>query len=213
MTAPEAIDHTQQPLQVPHHAVSTLICEVPHKIILSLRAAKNAPPAMELTTEVDRPNNSTEEIVNVMKTKSGLPKIHKCTKCIRTFSRRSSLTKHLKILTSGMKCTLCSKTFYSQVKLANHIKIHHTPSKKVKDVLCPECGKGFDGHTELMLHLRTHTAERYFKCAFCEKRFLYIFHRKCHERLHTSEHTSPSSTFGQKGTPAKNPLITPIKIR
>ena len=197
MTAPEAIAHIQQVLQVPYHVVSSLVSEVAHEVIVMAQAVQNTTQAMESMIEDEQPNDSAEETVDVLKTKSGVPKIHKCPECNKAFSLRSTLSKHLQRHTNETKCTQCSKMFFSPVKLATHIKTHHTPSEKVKDVLCPECGKGFYNHAKLRVHLRTHTGERPFPCAFCEKKFVCTSHRKRHERLHTGEHPFVCETCGK----------------
>ena len=74
-------------------------------------------------------------MLNIMKTKSRVPKIHKCCKCKKAFSLHSTLIKHLQRHTNDSKCTQCSKIFFSLVKLATHIKTHHTLSEGVKDIL------------------------------------------------------------------------------
>jgi uncharacterized Zn-finger protein len=35
------------------------------------------------------------------------------------------------------------------------------------------------------LHERVHTGERPFKCKYCEKRFVALYHLTKHKRIHT----------------------------
>ena len=69
MTAPpKAITHIQQLFQIPYHVLSSLIHEVIHEVIFIARAVKNTTPAMESMIGDDQPNESSEEMVNMLKT-------------------------------------------------------------------------------------------------------------------------------------------------
>ena len=85
MTAPEAIANIQQLLKDQYYVVSSIIGEAAHEVILIAQSMKNTAQAMESMTEDDQTNDTAEEMVNMWKTKSGLPKIHKCPKCKRRF--------------------------------------------------------------------------------------------------------------------------------
>uniref|UniRef100_UPI00398F1D35 zinc finger protein 721-like n=1 Tax=Pristiophorus japonicus TaxID=55135 RepID=UPI00398F1D35 len=52
---------------------------------------------------------------------------------------------------------------------------------------CPECGKGFDRHCHLKLHLLTHSGEKPLKCPVCGRGFIDPSNFRKHERTHTGE--------------------------
>ena len=197
MSAPDAIAHLQQMLQVPSHVVSSLVNEVASEVIGMAHAVQNATQAVESMMDDNSADPQSSEPVEIKKTKGGMLKIHKCPECHKGFSLRSTLTKHLERHTTETKCPQCDKVFFSKVKLATHIRTHHTPTEKVRDVLCSECGKGFYNHAKLRVHMRSHTGERPYPCTFCEKRFICTSHRKRHERLHTGEHPFVCETCGK----------------
>ncbi|XP_039918355.1 zinc finger protein 572-like [Hirundo rustica] len=56
-----------------------------------------------------------------------------------------------------------------------------------KPFKCPECGKGFKGHSRLLTHLQIHTREKVFVCAECRKSFNRKANLVVHQRVHTGE--------------------------
>ena len=55
-----------------------------------------------------------------------------------------------------------------------------------KEVQCPyeNCDKTFKHKSLMILHARTHTGDKPFKCQFCEQRFITKGNKKDHERRH-----------------------------
>ncbi|KAJ7428011.1 zinc finger protein 572-like [Willisornis vidua] len=52
---------------------------------------------------------------------------------------------------------------------------------------CPECGKGFKGHSRLLNHLQIHSRDKRFVCAECGKSFTRKANLVVHQRVHTGE--------------------------
>ena len=77
------------------------------------------------------------------KTGSGRRKSVKCRKCLKSFSRNSSLGQHLKVVhekIKDFKCTKCSKEFGGKGTLVRHTKNVHD---KIREFQCSRCDMTF----------------------------------------------------------------------
>ena len=152
--------------QVLFNVITSSVGEVTHEVKVMLQAEPNIIPTMELMIKDKKSDDSAEEMIDVLKNKSDVPKMHICPECNKVFFLCSYLNRHLKLHANEMKCSGCSKMFFFAVKLGIHIKTHHIPSDKVKNILCAEYSKGFYKCSDMMVHLRTH-GERHFPCDPC----------------------------------------------
>ncbi|XP_006777241.1 PREDICTED: zinc finger protein 282 [Myotis davidii] len=65
--------------------------------------------------------------------------------------------------------------------------IHHRSHTKERPYECAECEKSFNCHSGLIRHQMTHRGERPYKCSECEKTYSRKEHLQNHQRLHTGE--------------------------
>lgn len=94
---------------------------------------------------------------------------HICTKCVKVFSTRTNLIRHIQSH-DGYKayvCQICSKGFTQSGSLKQHMYIHsgERPYK------CQYCERAFTQGKTLKFHLRRHTEEKPFICSVCNSAF------------------------------------------
>ncbi|XP_060777211.1 zinc finger protein 135 [Neoarius graeffei] len=82
-------------------------------------------------------------------------------------------------------CMHCSALFMRPSQLLQHQRTQH--SSKAGGFLCPECGRVFNSHSNLRVHLNVHTGARPYTCADCGKSFSQSGALKIHRRVHTGE--------------------------
>lgn len=94
---------------------------------------------------------------------------HICTKCVKVFSTRTNLIRHIQSH-DGYKayvCQICDKGFTQSGSLKQHMYIHsgERPYK------CEICNRAFTQGKTLKFHLRRHTEEKPFICSECNSAF------------------------------------------
>ncbi|XP_034409090.1 zinc finger protein 79 [Cyclopterus lumpus] len=82
-------------------------------------------------------------------------------------------------------CMHCSATFSRPSQLLQHQRSEH--AQKPPGFLCTECGRAFNSHSNLRIHLNVHTGARPYTCSDCGKSFSQSGALKIHRRIHTGE--------------------------
>ncbi|CAJ1061591.1 zinc finger protein 227 [Xyrichtys novacula] len=82
-------------------------------------------------------------------------------------------------------CMHCSASFSRPSQLLQHQRTEH--AHKPSGFLCTECGRTFNSHSNLRIHLNVHTGARPYSCSDCGKSFSQSGALKIHRRIHTGE--------------------------
>lgn len=82
-------------------------------------------------------------------------------------------------------CMHCSASFSRPSQLLQHQRSEH--AHKQSGFLCTECGRAFNSHSNLRIHLNVHTGARPYTCSDCGKSFSQSGALKIHRRIHTGE--------------------------
>ncbi|KAL2084342.1 hypothetical protein ACEWY4_019860 [Coilia grayii] len=113
-----------------------------------------------------------------------------CLSCQRTFPTCAQLLRHQQghAQQEGLQqhpCMHCSASFARPSQLLQHQRAQH--ASKTGGFLCAECGRAFNSHSNLRIHLNVHTGARPYTCQDCGKSFSQSGALKIHRRIHTGE--------------------------
>ncbi|XP_068112886.1 zinc finger protein 160-like isoform X2 [Hyperolius riggenbachi] len=172
---------------------------------------------------IKAPSNAEDSFSNISADRCGARKRLSCSECGESFSRKSTLTLHLKTHIEGhpyscsecgkgftenkdllhhqkthtgkhpFSCLHCDKHFVNKGNLVNHQKIHQSKHP----FSCSECGKGFHFKADLCSHQICHRGQRPFSCSECGKAYTRKDHLLIHQTCHTGERPFSCSECGK----------------
>ncbi|XP_071776711.2 uncharacterized protein LOC139928172 [Centroberyx gerrardi] len=126
-----------------------------------------------------------------------------CPVCNKTFLRATAMRRHQEIHSSNRdlkyQCPNCDKRFRDQYDMNRHnMRVHEkeeiTFDTKLEDADDPStsqildnkncflCGKYFARRVDMERHMKSHSEDRPYKCAYCEKKFKHPYVLKRHQK-------------------------------
>ncbi|GFS90127.1 zinc finger protein 227 [Nephila pilipes] len=128
------------------------------------------------------------------------PKYFQCKICLKYYSTKLGLKRHLVVHTGDQpyKCKICFQSFSHSSSLSTHSMIH----KNIKRHNCKLCGKSFSMKISLTTHLLKHEGKEPYVCVICDRRFADQRQFKRHGMKHIP---SEKSTCGICGKIFTNP--------
>lgn len=129
------------------------------------------------------PEINTKQIKSEVKSEdTGDQRPFACDQCGRTYRHAGSLVNHRNSHKTGeYYCSVCNNTYSNQLAMKNHMRTHFAYKKHV----CQNCGKGFRGRKQLLVHVcadlrkvgtigRRGRKSRAFKCKQCHQAFFSV---------------------------------------
>ena len=113
---------------------------------------------------------------------------HRCKHCGKFFSRKLSVSRHIKNIHSPnptiYKCELCGKVYKDHANFQQHVNGIHNGVFKYT---CKDCGRGYNRLMQYNVHLSTHSGKMLYKCDICSQEFLWKHYLTVHMRQHKGE--------------------------
>lgn len=123
--------------------------------------------------------------------------LHPCMHCAASFSRPYQLLQHQRSQHALQPSGfLCTECGRSFNSHSN-LRIHLNVHTGARPYACPDCGKSFSQSGALKIHRRVHTGERPYSCEFCSRTFPHLSAVRTHERIHTGEKPYHCSQCGK----------------
>ncbi|XP_031766337.2 zinc finger protein 568-like [Galleria mellonella] len=114
------------------------------------------------------------------------PILYTCRVCDKSFSRRFSLSRHIKkdhLEERDVHCSLCSHTCFTSYELKTHMVKKH--GERLFE--CAVCKKSYASQKSLADHLRIHNDDKRFACDSCGLSFVQRSGLKAHLKSHYLE--------------------------
>ncbi|XP_051921449.1 zinc finger protein 391 [Hippocampus zosterae] len=125
------------------------------------------------------------------------PLSHLCMHCPASFSRPSQLLQHQRAEHAQKSSGFLCTECGRTFNSHSNLRIHLHVHTGARPYTCSECGKGFSQSGALKIHKRIHTGERPYSCGFCGRGFPHLAGVRAHQRIHTGEKPYRCSQCGK----------------
>ncbi|KAJ8005278.1 hypothetical protein DPEC_G00144970 [Dallia pectoralis] len=115
------------------------------------------------------------------------PTQHPCMHCPASFPRPSQLLQHQRTQHAHKAGGFLCTECGRVFNSHSNLRIHLNVHTGARPYACPDCGKSFSQSGALKIHRRIHTGERPYACAYCGRGFPHLAGVRAHQRTHTGE--------------------------
>lgn len=119
--------------------------------------------------------------------KTPLLTVHPCMHCSASFSRPSQLLQHQRSEHADKPSGFLCTECGRTFNSHSNLRIHLNVHTGARPYSCPDCGKSFSQSGALKIHRRIHTGERPYSCGYCGRGFPHLAGVRAHQRTHTGE--------------------------
>ncbi|XP_055944491.1 zinc finger protein 227-like [Argiope bruennichi] len=136
------------------------------------------------------------------------PKYFQCKICLKYYSSKIGLKRHLVIHTGNRpyQCKICFQSFTHSSTLSTHSITH----RNLKPHSCQLCGRSFSMKISLKTHLLKHEGKEPYVCVICDRRFADLRQFKRHGLKHIP---TEKSTCGICGKVFNNPASLKLHFK
>lgn len=128
-----------------------------------------------------------------------------CDLCMKSFSRKSTLNKHMKAHcepSSGKstdaevarECPICFKNVTGDFQ--RHVKNHDRLRGDPKTFACKLCAANYNQYNSLRAHMSKHTGKKEYCCDVCSKEFSDLSNLTKHLRIHSGDKRYMNDSIG-----------------
>ncbi|XP_026227062.1 C2H2-type zinc finger protein isoform X2 [Anabas testudineus] len=121
------------------------------------------------------------------RTASATLSLHPCMHCAASFSRPSQLLQHQRSEHAHKPSGFLCTECGRAFNSHSNLRIHLNVHTGARPYTCSDCGKSFSQSGALKIHRRIHTGERPYSCGFCGRGFPHLAGVRAHQRTHTGE--------------------------
>lgn len=131
------------------------------------------------------------------RTSATMLSLHPCMHCSASFSRPSQLLQHQRSEHAHKQSGFLCTECGRAFNSHSNLRIHLNVHTGARPYTCSECGKSFSQSGALKIHRRIHTGERPYSCGFCGRGFPHLAGVRAHQRTHTGEKPYRCSQCGK----------------